>query len=180
MYDAFPWLMHHFPGPHQEVFAFNDFMHNLVMNEVHAHEREKAGDPQDLIDFYLAQIEKVSICLPHKPLLGLGAYYKYLLLSNYYRILICTLCLARKFFAAHHFHPLKPIATWPEVSLKISTSQSPCEYILQTKDDPTSTFNKDNMVQTVVDLLLGGTETTSTTLLWALLYMVKYPEIQGE
>lgn len=81
------------------------------MNEVHAHEREKAGDPQDLIDFYLAQIEKVSICLPHKPLLGLGAYYKYLLLSNYYRILICTLCLARKFFAAHHFHPLKPIAT---------------------------------------------------------------------
>lgn len=43
-----------------------------------------------------------------------------------------------------------------------------------------STFNKENMVQTVVDLLLGGTETTSTTLLWALLYMVQYPEIQGE
>ncbi|XP_025950590.1 cytochrome P450 2J2-like [Dromaius novaehollandiae] len=105
MYDAFPWLMHHFPGPHQEVFAYNLFMHNLVMNEVQIHERENAGDPQDLIDFYLAQIAK-------------------------------------------------------------------------TKDDPTSTFNTDNMVQTVVDLLLGGTETTSTTLLWALLYMVKYPEIQ--
>lgn len=35
------------------------------------------------------------------------------------------------------------------------------------------------MVQTVVDLLLGGTETTSTTLLWALLYMIQHPEIQG-
>ncbi|XP_025926698.1 cytochrome P450 2J2-like [Apteryx rowi] len=105
MYDAFAWLMHHFPGPHQEVFAYNHFMHNLVMNEVHIQERQNAGDPQDLIDFYLAQIAK-------------------------------------------------------------------------TKDDPTSTFNTDNMVQTVVDLLLGGTETTSTTLLWALLYMVKYPEIQ--
>ncbi|POI35631.1 hypothetical protein CIB84_000618 [Bambusicola thoracicus] len=105
MYDAFPWLMHHFPGPHQKVFTYNDFMHNLVRNEVQMHEREKAGDPQDLIDFYLTQIAK-------------------------------------------------------------------------TKDDPTSTFNKDNMVQTVVDLLLGGTETTSTTLLWALLYMVQYPEIQ--
>nr|XP_013797253.1 PREDICTED: cytochrome P450 2J2-like [Apteryx mantelli mantelli] len=105
MYDAFPWLMHHFPGPHQEVFAYNHFMHNLVMNEVHIQERQNAGDPQDLIDFYLAQIAK-------------------------------------------------------------------------TKDDPTSTFNTDNMVQTAVDLLLGGTETTSTTLLWALLYMVKYPEIQ--
>uniref|UniRef100_A0A669Q0W4 Cytochrome P450 family 2 subfamily J member 2 n=1 Tax=Phasianus colchicus TaxID=9054 RepID=A0A669Q0W4_PHACC len=105
MYDAFPWLMHHFPGPHQKVFAYNDFMHSLVMNEVQMHEREKTSDPQDLIDFYLTQIAK-------------------------------------------------------------------------TKDDPTSTFNKDNMVQTVVDLLLGGTETTSTTLLWALLYMVQYPEIQ--
>ncbi|KFQ23865.1 Cytochrome P450 2J2, partial [Mesitornis unicolor] len=105
MYDAFPWLMHHLPGPHQEVFAYSDFMHHLVTNEVQAHERHTTGDPQDLIDFYLAQITK-------------------------------------------------------------------------TKDDPTSTFNKDNMVQTVVDLLLGGTETTSTTLLWALLYMVQYPEIQ--
>uniref|UniRef100_A0A8D2PZ10 CP2J2 protein n=1 Tax=Zosterops lateralis melanops TaxID=1220523 RepID=A0A8D2PZ10_ZOSLA len=103
LYDAFPWLMHHLPGPHQEVFAYNDFMHRLVMKEVQAHERQNTGDPQDLIDFYLAQIMK---------------------------------------------------------------------------DDPTSTFNKENMVQTVVDLLLGGTETTSTTLLWALLYMVQYPEIQ--
>ncbi|NWR78255.1 CP2J2 protein, partial [Centropus unirufus] len=105
LYDAFPWLMHCLPGPHQEVFAYNDFMHNLVMKEVQTHERQNAGDPRDLIDFYLAQIEK-------------------------------------------------------------------------TKDDPTSTFTKDNMVQTAVDLLLGGTETTSTTLRWALLYMVQYPEIQ--
>uniref|UniRef100_A0A8C5UA33 Cytochrome P450 2J2-like n=1 Tax=Malurus cyaneus samueli TaxID=2593467 RepID=A0A8C5UA33_9PASS len=108
LYDAFPWLMHHLPGPHQEVFAHNDFMHSLVREEVQAHERQNTGHAQDLIDFYL----------------------------------------------------------------------SSCEYTLQTKDDPTSTFNKENMVQTVVDLLLGGTETTSTTLLWALLYMVQYPEIQ--
>ncbi|XP_065700426.1 cytochrome P450 2J5-like [Patagioenas fasciata] len=105
MYDAFPRLMRRLPGPHQKVFAHNDFMHSLVRKEVQTHERRKADDPQDLIDFYLAQIT-------------------------------------------------------------------------ETKDDPTSTFNKDNMVQTVVDLLLGGTETTSTTLLWALLYMVQYPEIQ--
>ncbi|XP_026710600.1 cytochrome P450 2J2-like isoform X2 [Athene cunicularia] len=105
MYDAFPRLMRRLPGPHQKVFAYNEFMHNLVMNEVQTHERQNSGDPQDLIDFYLAQITK-------------------------------------------------------------------------TKGDPTSTFNKDNMVQTAVDLLLGGTETTSTTLLWALLYMVQYPEIQ--
>lgn len=50
---------------------------------------------------------------------------------------------------------------------------------MQYKDDPTSTFNEDNMIQTMVDLLLGGTETTTTTLYWALLYMVQYPDIQG-
>ncbi|NWI14537.1 CP2J2 protein, partial [Crypturellus soui] len=105
MYDAFPWLMQHLPGPHQEVFAYSHFMHNLVMDEIRIHETHNTGDPQDLIDFYLARIAK-------------------------------------------------------------------------TKDDPTSTFNTDIMVQTVVDLLLGGSETTSTTLLWALLYMVKFPEIQ--
>lgn len=79
MYDAFPWFMHHFPGPHQKVFAYNDFMHNLVMKEVQTHETQTTDEPQDLIDFYLAQITKVSICLSHYPLLGLNAYYKYLL-----------------------------------------------------------------------------------------------------
>lgn len=60
LYDAFPWLMHHLPGPHQKVFAYNDFMHRLVMKEVQAHEKQNTGDPQDFIDFYLAQITKVS------------------------------------------------------------------------------------------------------------------------
>lgn len=79
MYDAFPWLMRRLPGPHQKVFAHNDFMHNLVRKEVQTHERRKADDPQDLIDFYLAQITEVSICLSQFPFPGLNAYYKYLL-----------------------------------------------------------------------------------------------------
>nr|XP_025034951.1 cytochrome P450 2J2-like [Pelodiscus sinensis] len=106
LYDVFPWVMHYLPGPHQKVFAYNDFMHNLVRNEIRSHEeRWKADDPQDFIDLYLDQIAK-------------------------------------------------------------------------TKDDPTSTFNEDNMVQSVVDLLVGGTETTTTSLCWALLYMLQYPDIQ--
>ncbi|XP_074860800.1 cytochrome P450 2J5-like [Carettochelys insculpta] len=106
LYDAFPWLMHYLPGPHQEVFLYNDFMHDLVRNEIRSHEeRWKADDPQDLTDFYLVQIAK-------------------------------------------------------------------------TKEDPTSTFNEENMVQTLVDLLLGGTETTTVTLCWALLYMLQYPDVQ--
>ncbi|XP_075427033.1 cytochrome P450 2J2-like isoform X2 [Ascaphus truei] len=50
----------------------------------------------------------------------------------------------------------------------------------QTKDDPTSTFNEGNLMQVLIDFFLAGTETTTTTLQWALLYMVIYPDIQDK
>ncbi|NXW28024.1 CP2J6 protein, partial [Phaetusa simplex] len=48
----------------------------------------------------------------------------------------------------------------------------------KTKGDADSTYDEENLLQSVFDLFLAGTETTSTTLLWALLYMVVYPDIQ--
>ncbi|NXV19889.1 CP2J6 protein, partial [Cepphus grylle] len=48
----------------------------------------------------------------------------------------------------------------------------------KTKGDADSTYDEENLTQTIFDLFLAGTETTSTTLLWALLYMVVYPDIQ--
>uniref|UniRef100_H9H5W2 Uncharacterized protein n=1 Tax=Monodelphis domestica TaxID=13616 RepID=H9H5W2_MONDO len=41
-------------------------------------------------------------------------------------------------------------------------------------------FSEDNLVSCTLDLFLAGTETTSTTLRWALLYMALCPEIQGK
>ena len=50
--------------------------------------------------------------------------------------------------------------------------------------DPTSPFygqtGLDNLKVTLFDLFLAGSETTSTTLNWAVLYMVRYPEIQAQ
>ncbi|XP_048802308.1 cytochrome P450 2J2-like isoform X2 [Lagopus muta] len=40
-------------------------------------------------------------------------------------------------------------------------------------------FHEDNLVACTLDLLFAGTETTSTTIRWALLYMAVYPEIQA-
>ena len=37
----------------------------------------------------------------------------------------------------------------------------------------------DNLKVTLFDLFLAGSETTSTTLTWAVLYMVRYPRVQA-
>ncbi|NWS71187.1 CP2J2 protein, partial [Crotophaga sulcirostris] len=47
------------------------------------------------------------------------------------------------------------------------------------KDNGGSIFQEENLVACALDLLLAGTETTSTTIRWALLYMAIYPEIQA-
>ncbi|XP_072331404.1 cytochrome P450 2K1-like [Scyliorhinus torazame] len=41
-----------------------------------------------------------------------------------------------------------------------------------------SEFENRDMLATIIDLFSGGTETTSTTICWGLLLMMKYPEIQ--
>ncbi|XP_025896494.1 cytochrome P450 2J2-like [Nothoprocta perdicaria] len=47
------------------------------------------------------------------------------------------------------------------------------------KDDGSDGFNDENLVACTLDLFVAGTETTSTTLRWALLYMAAYPDIQA-
>ncbi|XP_069069018.1 cytochrome P450 2J2-like isoform X2 [Pleurodeles waltl] len=52
--------------------------------------------------------------------------------------------------------------------------------IAQTKGDPSSTYEEASLVQVVADLFFAGSETTTTTLRWALLHMANNPEIQGK
>ncbi len=54
--------------------------------------------------------------------------------------------------------------------------------IQNTKDETSSFYqNKgyNNLVNTMLELFVAGSETTSTTLTWAVLYMIREPEIQS-
>ncbi|XP_053550397.1 cytochrome P450 2W1 [Bombina bombina] len=46
------------------------------------------------------------------------------------------------------------------------------------RNNDCSLFHDDNLLATTLDLIMAGTETTSTTLMWGLLLMMKYPDIQ--
>ncbi|OCU01072.1 hypothetical protein XELAEV_18006859mg [Xenopus laevis] len=64
MYDAFPWLMQYVPGPHHSCFAAMDYLASFIKKEVKLHELNDSNEePQDIIDYYLAQIAKTK----HEP-----------------------------------------------------------------------------------------------------------------
>ncbi|KAM3937241.1 cytochrome P450 2J2-like [Leptodactylus fuscus] len=106
LYDSFPWLMKHLPGPHQRAFQNHEYMSNFVRNEIRIHQQtESPEEPDDVIYHYLAQITK-------------------------------------------------------------------------TNSDPDSTYDMANLLQVVVDLFTAGTETTATTLQWAIMLMLAFPDIQ--
>ncbi|XP_053166128.1 cytochrome P450 2C25-like [Hemicordylus capensis] len=52
------------------------------------------------------------------------------------------------------------------------------DQIEKCKDDSNTTFDEENLCHLIVDFFAAGSETTSVTLLWALLYMIDNPDIQ--
>ena len=82
--------------------------------------------------------------------------------------------------------PLKLKTSWWLKILFLSTD-SPNDfidsYLAKIEDSPSDssfhgTLGLQNLQSSILDLLLAGSDTTSTALTWSLLFMVKYPDIQ--
>ncbi|XP_070410180.1 cytochrome P450 2J4 isoform X3 [Nothobranchius furzeri] len=106
LYQAFPKLMYHLPGPHNKIFSNYTVINKFLAEEIEKHKKDlDPSNPHDYIDTFLIEIEKKQ------------------------------------------------------------------------KDSDLG-FTETNLAMCSLDLFLAGTETTSTTLLWALVFLIKHPEIQ--
>ncbi|XP_041646397.1 uncharacterized protein LOC121511702 [Cheilinus undulatus] len=105
LYDSFPKVMKHMPGPHNKMFNNFNILQEFISQEVQRHKKDlDHNNPRDYIDSFIIEMEK------HKE-------------SNV-------------------------------------------------------GFTETNLAMCSLDLFLAGTETTSTTLLWALVFLINNPEIQ--
>uniref|UniRef100_A0A1A7Z087 Cytochrome P450, family 2, subfamily J, polypeptide 2 n=1 Tax=Iconisemion striatum TaxID=60296 RepID=A0A1A7Z087_9TELE len=106
LYQAFPKIMDHLPGPHNKIFSNYTAISKFLAEEIEKHKKDlDPSNPRDYIDTFLIEMENKQ------------------------------------------------------------------------KDSELG-FTETNLAMCALDLFLAGTETTSTTLLWALVFLIQHPEIQ--
>ncbi|KAF7234747.1 Cytochrome P450 2J5, partial [Varanus komodoensis] len=65
LYETFPGIMKHLPGPHEEAFSALQEVLSHARQEAEEHEEQGSfHEPRDFIDFYLLQMEKALVLLP--------------------------------------------------------------------------------------------------------------------
>ncbi|TDH08371.1 hypothetical protein EPR50_G00096620 [Perca flavescens] len=107
LYESFPGVMKHLPGPHNKIFSYNYAILDWISQEIKSHKKDlDHSDPRDYIDAFIIEMEN------HK-----------------------------------------------ETNLG---------------------FTETNLAMCTLDLFVAGSETTFTTLLWALVFLIKNPDIQNK
>ncbi|MBN3281733.1 CP2J2 protein, partial [Polyodon spathula] len=77
-----------------------------------------------------------------------------------------------------HRQDWDPSAPRDYIDCYLTEIEKTCYCSFQSKEDPAAGFHEQNLIFCTLDLFIAGTETTATTLRWALLYMIKYLQIQ--
>ncbi|MBN3314961.1 CP2B5 protein, partial [Atractosteus spatula] len=106
LYNTFPKLLEHLPGPHRQIFSCAEQLADFLMEEICTHKKTlNPSCPRDFIDCFLLKME-------------------------------------------------------------------------QEKDSSSTEFHYNNMIYTILGLFIAGAETTSTTLRYALMLVIKHPHVQ--
>ncbi|XP_038189414.1 cytochrome P450 2J2-like isoform X2 [Arvicola amphibius] len=92
-------------------------------------------------------------------------------INNAVSNIICSITFGERF--EYHDSQFQDLLRLLDKAMYLSSSK-----MTRHPDKTTTSFNEENLICSTLDLFLAGTETTSTTLRWALLYMALYPEVQ--
>ncbi|XP_069593153.1 cytochrome P450 2D14-like isoform X2 [Ranitomeya imitator] len=95
------------------------------------------------------------------------------LINNSVSNVICSLAFGERF--EYNDEKFQRLLLLFNVALKAKSG-----LLGQVKEDGSSSFNETNLLLTTYDLFSGGSETTSTTLRWAVLFMILYPDVQSK
>lgn len=150
------------PGPHHTIIANYRRLAAFLGEKIEKHKQDQdPNEPKDYIHSYLAEIENVI---------------------KMHKLNMLTWFITNRLEKDMDIHIWSNICRHPNVVLVVHirfTLDVHFVNYFQRKNDKEVQFNTENLEWCIVDLFEGGTETTTNTLRWALLYMIKYPLIQG-
>ncbi|XP_015281310.1 PREDICTED: cytochrome P450 2F5-like, partial [Gekko japonicus] len=167
LYNVFSRVMYYLPGPHNRLKENFEKLRLFVLEMVKTHQETlDPNSPRDFIDCFLLKMQQLYNVFSRVMYYLPGPHNR--LKENFEKLRLFVLEMVKT-----HQETLDPNSPRDFIDCFLLKMQ-------QEKEDPLSYFHTNTLVMTTHNLFFAGTETTNTTLLYGILILMKYPEVQGE
>ncbi|KAM9305537.1 cytochrome P450 2K4-like [Gastrophryne carolinensis] len=168
-------LIEHFKSHHGEPFDTNLIMNSAVSNVICSIIFGKRFEYEDPVFLNLVQMVNENVRLVGTPMVVFYNYYpRIAALFGAHSKIMQNMDNLIKFLKQQISHQ-KQVYDTNDISGYIDA------YLMKQEQESSKAetyFDDENLVYALQDLFTAGTETTSTSLRWGILLMMKYPEIQ--